>query len=412
MKEKRIPISIANIFYISALLLAFTIPLYKRIVPFSIILFIVTGIVYVIFSWRKIKFSIGYPSLFSIILYCVYVISMLYTTNFNKGHFDLEVKLSLLIFPLLLSLKGNYLNQKDRFNNILLAFVLGTFTITLVCYLIAIYRSYTIFFTHDFFTYTYLANFHHPTYFAMFIDLSISILICRLIEQWYSSKRLTKYGFISLILYFIVFVFLLNSKAGIIIMLLMLMTIFSIYTFRRKKLWIVLLILFGFIMSSFITIRFVPYINSRFVEMTNSLKNIDNINQNTLNDSEQRILIWRYSADVIANKWSMGVGAGDVTSSLNKVYLENGFNYGAEKNLNCHNQFLQTFVATGISGIIILLLMLASILILAIKKRSVVLLSFFIIVTLNMFAESTLEVQAGTIFFGFFIAFLGSSYYD
>ncbi len=398
--------------YWSIGLLAFSIPLYKKIIPFFVIFFIICWAFYFIKQRKQIQFDFNIIRIFSILFFAIYALSMLVTTDIQKGKFDLEVKLSLLIFPLLLSLIGKRFWSKKHFQNIQLLYVLAAIIITTTCFGIAFYRSFTIFFTKDFFTYTYLSYVQHPTYLAMYVNLSITIVLLKLIELWHNSKLIKRVGLCLLLFYLMLFVFLLNSKAGILVMFLNVLGIIFVFTVFKKKIWFVLLLLGAMMLSSVMVVKMVPFVGNRFVDMISSLKNIKNISPNTENDSEQRILIWKYSSDIISNHWLTGVGAGDVSKNLNEEYVKNGFHHGIEKNLNCHNQFVQTFVATGISGFIVLILLVCSILILAIKRKSILGLSFFIIVTVTMLTESILEVQAGTVFFGFFIAFLFSSNSD
>jgi len=399
-------VSVTGIVYFSLLMLAFSVPLYKKIVPYFIALFFLSWCAYMIVERKHIHVEFKIPRLFSVLLYLTIAVSLLYTTNIKAGFFDLEVKLSLLFFPLIMSFSGDVIAERKRFDNVLSAFVAGTFAITIICLAIAFYRCFTIFFTLDFFTYTYLASFHHPTYFAMFLNLAVAVLIYRIIERWHDIKPVIKAGMFLLVFYFVVFILLLNSKAGILALFLNIMGIIFYYTLIRKKVYVFLVLLTVLVTCSFLVIRLVPFVYQRFEEMKTSIKNYNTISLTTENDSEQRILIWRYSSEIIGDTWATGVGAGDVTSSLNKVYLEHGFIHGEEKNLNCHNQFLQTFVSTGIAGFLFLILLLASLLIIALKNRNVILFSFFIIITSTMLSESILETQAGTVFFGFFLSFL------
>lgn len=399
-------LSVEEIYFVSLGLLAFSIPLYKKITPLFIFIFLICSIIYFIKERKQNCFNFNLLRKCSIALYVIYALSMFVTTDIPRGKFDLEVKLSLLIFPLLISLIGNKGWSKKRFANILWFYVVGTLIATVICFGIAFYHCFTIFFTKDFFTYTYLADFYHPTYLAMFINLSITILFLKLIDIWHDKNNIKRFGILLLILYLIFFVLLLNSKAGILVLFLNIIGITFMFTFFNKKRWVRLLLLSVMIISSLIIVKTVPFVNGRFVDMVNSLKNIENINVNTENDSEQRILIWEYSGDIIANNWITGVGAGDVTESLHKEYYKNGFYHGIDKNLNCHNQFFQTFVATGISGFILLVILIFSILVLALKHRNIFALSFFIIITVTMLTESILEVQSGTVFFGFFVALL------
>jgi len=82
------------------LFIAFALPLNKAIIPLLIVLLI---LVWILEGNFKLKTK-NYKSIFFfgiIFLSLIHLFGMLYTQNIKSGNFDLEQKLSLLIFPLI-----------------------------------------------------------------------------------------------------------------------------------------------------------------------------------------------------------------------------------------------------------------------------------------------------------------------
>ena len=101
------------------------------------------------------------------------------------------------------------------------------------------------------------------------------------------------------------------------------------------------------------------------------------------------------------NFWT-GVGTGDVTDRLHSLYQNENFNYALHKNLNAHNQFIQTFIAIGIVGFLLLIGLVVLPAVLALRNGEILFVSFLLISVLNFFAESVLEREAGIVWFSFF----------
>jgi O-antigen ligase len=120
------------------------------------------------------------------------------------------------------------------------------------------------------------------------------------------------------------------------------------------------------------------------------------------NSASSRILAWRYSFQIIKTNWLTGVGTGDIKDELVKKYNENGWNFGAEKKLNPHNQYLHTFLLLGIPGFILLMLNILFPFYFSLKQKHWIYSLFIGIIFLNSLTESVLEVQRGILLFPFF----------
>jgi len=114
-----------------------------------------------------------------------------------------------------------------------------------------------------------------------------------------------------------------------------------------------------------------------------------------------RTEIWSDALTVYKKSPLLGFGTGDVQDKMIKQYEEDGFDQAIEKNLNPHNQFLQTGIAIGGLGTLLVL----AILIFPVfrfKRHYYFSFLFSFISLLFFMTESVLETQAGVVGFAFF----------
>jgi len=130
------------------------------------------------------------------------------------------------------------------------------------------------------------------------------------------------------------------------------------------------------------------------------------ISANTSDGTSERILIWKTSFEIIRENFLFGVGTGDIKDELMRKYNEKKMTTAYNLKLNAHNQYLQSFIATGFLGFIIFLSSLILPAIIAIRQKNIIYLMFIFLVAFNFLFESMLEVQAGVVFYAFFNSLL------
>ncbi|MFM1932344.1 MAG: hypothetical protein RL226_1647, partial [Bacteroidota bacterium] len=201
----------------------------------------------------------------------------------------------------------------------------------------------------------------------------------------------------------IVHIALLSSKAGYLGALLALMLV-TLLLIRKKKVIhaIVYLLLNTALFTSIVGLS--PDAKRRLEEVNTAAQVAANDEVPAESSSSGRVVAWKAALSVLFEH-PEGVGTGDVTNELKKVYLEEGENYAYKKELNPHNQFLQSAVEFGWLGMLIMLLLFISGLRVALLKRDFLFTSFLMLCALNMLFESFLEVQSGVVFFAFFYTF-------
>ncbi len=326
---------------------------------------------------------------------------LIYSINLKYGLFDLEVKLSLLLFPLVFFVSK--IEMKKVADNILNSFIDGCFVASILSLISAAIQYYLYSDINSFF-YGELALYGHSSYMAIFLCFSSALIYIKNIKQGnkisFPKKDLFLLALFSLIIFFLV------SKTGIISILLIHFAFIG-YLIIKNKLYLkgtVALVLISTLL--FAGYKAFPEVNNRFNELfTTVFSESEELNST----SSIRTEIWKTSVKILVQH-PFGVGTGDVKDVLVEYYMNSGLDYAAEKELNAHNQFLQIALATGILGLLVLLLMIFYPLYYAIKNTHIIYIVFLGLIIINFLTEAMLETLAGVVFFAFFNTMLYTTF--
>jgi O-antigen ligase len=409
----------------TAIALAFALPFYK---------FLITPIVLIwMLSWLlegnfKTKYlNISYKTLFFIIIsfYILHVIGLFYSENTKSAFFDLEVKFSLFVFPIIIAFANNL--YKKNFRAFLFAFVAGNLFASLICLINALYHSIgfngtELFFntvvlnkefsfwesiTHggNYFFYEKLSVFHHTTYFSMYLAFSIVILLYLLKNA--NTHRKIKIFYVLIIMFFTIMIFLLSSRAGIIVIIGIVGINILIQLLKKLK----PILKISMILLSVSLFAGLIFFNPRFKVLSTIIKSFNEYSANNnekqnLEYNFSRILIWQASSEIIHENIMFGVGTGDVKNNLIEKYQQDKFQSILIQKLNAHNQFIETWIGLGVVGFITLLLLFILPLTSLVKNNKFLIVFFLFIVGFNFLFESMLNTQAGVVFFSLFYSLL------
>ena len=444
----------SKLHYFSLLYIAFTIPFQWKYLPFS------AGIIFLVLIWiidgklfQKLKIAIRnrFTILFSG-LYLLYLISLLYSENKEYAYTDLLLKLPLFLIPIIFS-SSKKLN-KLQFILVLKIFAISTFIAAFTTFFIG-YFNYINTGLIKYFFYHNLETFMHTSYTGMYTCFAICIFMY-LIEN--SKNKKVKAIYFILVFSLMWFLFLLSSRMQIIIYA-FLLTSYIIWVFQKKRILLgSLILLIGYSCLALGIIK-LPKTNDRFEQTKAYITNKNYTKTNT----DARIKIWKAAFDVIKKNILIGTGVGDVKDVLIAQYLflsgenikkekiienkideiknnkdwfehikekakennlaledqlyldatyvldntQNRYFFFVKQRYNYHCQYLQTFSAIGILGIVCLILsFLIPLYKIGIKSKNYLLLTFFFIVAMSFITESMLERQAGVIFYAFFSSLL------
>jgi len=388
-----------KISFYTLLLLVASIPTFRSFSPILIVLFAVTSIAHGIINK---SFQITNKKVFiaGIAFFLIHLISVIYSEHKDVAWFDIEVKLSLLVFPLLFSIKNKYITKNSKY--IFITF--STLTIIANIYLLStsIYNTEIIDIwnmTRDEtwnFSSSNLSQYIHPSYLSMYNLFVVAYLIIQIIN----GKEIKRFLLIIPSSFLLIEIFLLQSKAGFIALAAVLVYItFLLYLRIKNKLLkialpIIILAISGYTISQ----------NYRMQMMFKSLVEIVKTGDSKSSSTGARFEIWKATLNVVGRNPLLGVGAGDIKPKMYEEYdkIKTNSEEVEENHYNVHNQFLETMLGQGLIGFGLLIFLLFAGLQQAYKNKDNLLAMFIFIIILNFFPESMLNQQAGVVFFTFF----------
>jgi O-antigen ligase len=398
-----------RIFFFTSIAIAFFLPVFWRILPTLIGVMVLNWLIdgrfirnmLLIFREKQRGLTLGFSS-----LYLLYVAGLLYTKNFDYAWFDLEVKLSLFIFPLIFATSRWPLFSHRQMNGILWSFVAGCLAGALILLGHAMVNKYS-YGILDAVYYMKLSWFFHPSYLSMYYNFALGFLILQLLKNLQSSCK-ARAGIMALILFFLGMIFLLVSKAGMLIMILIILST-AIYAWIGHNRWTGVAVISGGLMIFFMAYLMVPVTFSRMAGAEKVVTSVPQVNRVTAESNADRLAVWHTAIGIIKQHFLFGVGTGDVKDALMDGYRENNIIPALEHKFNAHSQYLQTFITLGLAGFLLLLVILIAPAIRAMGLGQELYFVFLAIFAINILFESMLEIQQGVVFYAFFNIILFSS---
>ena len=390
--------------------LAFAIPCAKKLIPLVIGIVFISAIVRTI---RLKKFQpparIGLP-LGLLILYALLIGGLCYTDEPERGLMELEIKLSFLIFPLLSWMLPNI--GLESYRKISQSFVLGC----LAFLIITVTRAAAISFqAHDlsFMSYENLSWYIHPTYAALYQSFAIYLLADAALEKKYLLNKPSIHALAMACM--LIFIGLLASKAGLIGAIITIL-LCSLKAFQKRIAFgKIMVVAFAAATLVITTTAVLPQSAHRVQMAMQDLHVSENqtaattatgdteVHTVSLSSTQLRLVTWQASWQVLLAH-PFGAGTGGVQKILDGLYLMEGETFAEEHHLNAHNQFLQTGAEHGWAGLAVLILLLITLIRFASTSNGLHTAQVFTLLCgMNFLFESFLEVQAGIVFFSFWI---------
>jgi len=332
--------------------------------------------------------------------FLIHAIGYFFSTNKSSALNAIEIKLGFLAFPLLIySSRYNELQIKK----IAISFVSGCMLAAIICLFGAFYQY--VFNGINAFFYDDFNLFMHPSYFAMYLVFA-QLLVIIFYSKWLSHLAYlnVKIGFISFIL--LVAIFLCSSKMGLITAFILIPSTLSIVLYYNGYKKLIAGVLVVFVLSALGAYKFFPKPFERLKIAFKVTASAEKIDKTDAESTAVRILIWKEAVKIIQHNIWFGTTAGDANEQLIQSYEREGLSGALIKKLNAHNQFLQTFIGTGILGFILLLIFTLGAIIYGFIRKNYILILFSLLMIFNFLVESMLQSQAGFIFFVFFFCLL------
>lgn len=395
----------AKAHYYLAILIAICIPV-ARFTPVFIALMLLNWIVEGDF---KNKFLLIFKNKFALLFmsfYIMHLLGMLYSKNIDFGLFDIQVKFSILVFPLILV---NRPINSEKIKFVFYSFILGGIISSLILLSHAVY-TYFVFGENNFF-YQAFSILVHPSYIAMYLDFSIAWILYSFLNKSFNNIRFYKLYTFLLVSFFSFIIVLLSSKMGMITLVLLFIGFLVYYIISRKKYATGIVSMFFLLALIYSVVKFVPFVRDRVQSAVTAMTSTSS-NQNEGESTAVRLLIWKAANQVISENFLLGTGTGDSKDALLHEYEKRGMTSALEHKLNTHNEFYQVFVSIGLIGFILFIANLFVPLFFAFKTSNSVYLLFLVILILNIFPESMFETQAGVMFYSFFNSLLCFQYFN
>jgi O-antigen ligase len=338
--------------------------------------------------------------------YCLYffvvLIGMFTAPNIIMGWKKTEIKLGFFVLPMVFCSIG-FVDTRLRQN----AFTIFNFctAIALIYCMLVVTRQYIYSQNIELFFYHNLVSpiRHHAIFFSVFVFLNLVFLI-------YEARYKPRWMRILWIMFYLISIILLSSK-----MVLLVFLVFLIYLMikgykkkQRKKPIIILSVLFSIMMVMFFVIN--SPVKSRFVDMFRTNMSILKKEKYNPGDSfsglQFRLLLWRFTYEILEEKraWLLGVSPSNAQASLREKYLAMDLYAGDRKkgthgylDYNCHNQFLQELLQSGLIGLSAFVFWCITIVQLCIHKKDVLLNALVFIMLCFFCTDSVFERQYGMV---------------
>ncbi|MGV3765456.1 MAG: O-antigen ligase family protein [Chitinophagaceae bacterium] len=332
----------------------------------------------------------------------------------NEGIKHLETKIGYIVLPALL-LAGPFPNNGQR-RQIMTAHALIATTISIILLGMAYWKFrenglYTNFFYHD----LLLPIEHNAIYFSAFVFFSFCFLLNE--GQQIQPLQRNKWIYYLWLLFHLTLLILLASKLIISITLLY-TTYWILNNGKEKNRYSRLFAGTGIliVIISLAAVVIIKPIRQRFTETFQANWSTLNYDQFTPSTSftglQFRLLTWRFGYEILQeeNAFIIGVGPANAQTFLQEKYREMNMYTGTAGSqtdkgflvYNFHDQYLQTWVESGIIGAIILFCWYVTLITIVLKRKNRVLTGMILLICLLSFTESIFTRQWGMILSSFF----------
>jgi O-antigen ligase len=406
MFESKRLLKVKGSFY-TALLYSFCISLHQQMATVAMILWFVVTVSSKIHTFRlkRADWILGLLPIYFLI-YTLWEIIIGQNIHWSLiGH-----KLSLLVFPIIFVL-ARYSNAE--YEAFFKAFLYGLVVSSLTSLVTSFFASFdfgngilvfepqlesdrsfmdSIIYGGNHFFGAQLSRFHQTVYFAMYLCAGL-VVVTQLKLLFNSRIRL------AITALFILMVFLISNKAG-----LLCLAFLSILWILNRPLSIFRKILGSVILAVFIGALLLSNPRMR-LGLEHFQSSFQGLNPEARYGLNLRLLSWDGALSLIKDRPVFGYGPGETQEALNHYYEFNGYTEPLLHSHNAHNQFLQTWLETGLTGLFVLsaifIMLFRSVY--SKKDMRLLFLGLTLVLFLNAGFESILNRFSGISFFSYLV---------
>lgn len=350
--------------------------------------------------FRQQLFSLRSVLTWMLAFYLFHIVGMAWSSNAAFGWSDVGMKLSFLFVPLIVATGRLQLSFRYWMRWI----IDGMSMIVIGLLLLAVWKSFAApednhwayFFESEY------STFLHRSYWATYCAIGASWALF----DWISGPRkIVSWRLFTFVL-LSASVVLTISKAGIIILGIVCFWL-MIHQIIVRKWWKFAVPGFVVVIGLIVGVTyFSPRVASRFQEVPKAFSSVKTTNNTEIESNTARIIMWSTSWKVIQSNWLAGAGTGDVKDVLIAKNMELGNTGVAEKKLNAHNQFLNSWVQLGLAGFLFLTGIFVTAFANAARYKLLPLTLMTLAFLVTMLFESFVETQGGIIPFCLLMAIM------
>ena len=383
--------------------------IFSLLVPCSICIIFLTGVWFFEGNLRKKWRLLRKDNLF--VAYSLYFLTQLagifYANDIVTGWKNVETKLGFLVLPLIFC-SSDFVNSRIR------RWILTTTCITLTiaslyCFLNAILQYSHDHDGSDFFYHKLLHPIdQHAVYFSVYVFIGIIFL-------WWDGQQLgwiKKFPWVRIawIAYFVILIYFLASKLVITFLVIYFAVTLAGSLLKRPAKWQVLTLLFIGLIGIVSLFTFNTPVRQRFSDLLNfnraSLYKEKFNAGDYFNGVEFRLLLWPVSIELLRDNHAFvfGVGSSNTQSLLAKKFLDMSMYSGNKSgndhgylDYNCHNQFLQISLQSGVIGLLVFLFWCLTIIRMTWQRNDNILSGMVMMIFIFFLTESVFEREFGMI---------------
>lgn len=321
-------------------------------------------------------------------LWGFYLLSLLWTENMETGWGEVGQLVWIMVIPFAFACT-DFREVSSKLLRIVLWLNVLLLSALFVVLLLRMIVQAAISAEHSFLWYMMNQDFYyiHHSYMALYILTALAFLY----DEMKHLHKDNKPGIVFWVLCFaclILFLLCINSRAGLLCLVVLLFLCWLHQTFVRKKYRFAIISLLALSLMVVIVHFSLP---SHFRRLSSTVEQVANGDA-----SDGRFAIMGNAWTVIQENMVWGVGAGDRMDVLMPFYVTEE---NPDATVYCpHNQFLDTWMTTGIMGLLVLLAMLFYPLFVTLKKRQLFPFLFLTVLLLSLLFESMFERQMGVVF--------------
>ncbi|MEB3347736.1 O-antigen ligase family protein [Aquimarina gracilis] len=396
---------VLTIFWNSLYTAFFLLPLGINLPTPFFIISIVLGLIN-IFRSRKKHFSNDKALLLFPLYFIIMAFSLIYSDNISAGFDLLQRSLSLLFFPVIfLFVKEDASTVKKLIEFLLIGLLVSFFiNLTVACYnVFSIIKDDFSFFELSLEGFNLLLNslsdgwnYFIGAEFSGLVNPSYVSLYILLVLSYYLKNKILSRTRLLITLVLFLYLFLLASIAAYLtLFIISILLIFNIPDKNQKYTMIIVFIL------GLIVFLQNPRVFDFYTNVTDTAETLEIDNTSV---EKSRLLTWDASVKLIEEAPILGYGIGDTNDVLIEKYKELNYISNYQNKYNAHNQFLQTFLQTGIFGFGVLVNIFVLLAIRMNRSRNEV--AVYVILFISLFFESMLVRFNGIVFFSIIIPLL------